>query len=100
MQRETTDGIFLKYTCIQKGNHVSNHYNAIVDLELPQQLVCAKSSEMNQLHNEDDIDADYGEMYDGDMKNLMKRTLKIHPYHQPLNIHPYHHPLNIHPYPC
>ena len=66
-REETTDGIFLKYTHIPKGNHVSDHYNAIVDLELPQHLVCTKSSEMNQPHTEDDIEADYGEMYDGDM---------------------------------
>ena len=66
-REETADGIFLKCTHIPKGNHVSDHYDAIVDLELPQHPVCANSSEMNQPHNEDDSEADYGEMYDGDM---------------------------------
>ena len=47
-REETTDGIFLKYTCIPKGNHVSNHYDAIVDLELPEHPVFTNSSEMNQ----------------------------------------------------
>ena len=47
-REETTNGIFLKYTRILKGNHVSDHYNAIVDLELPEHLVCTNSSEMNQ----------------------------------------------------
>ena len=42
-REETTDGIFFKYTHILKGNHVSDHYNAIVDLELPQHPVCANS---------------------------------------------------------
>ena len=59
-REETTNGIFLKYTCILKSNHVSNHYDAIVDLELPEHQVCTNSSEMNQLYNEDDIEADYG----------------------------------------
>ena len=47
-REETTDGIFLKYTHILKGNHVSNHYDAVVDLELPEHPVCTNSSEMNQ----------------------------------------------------
>ena len=48
-REETTDGIFLKYTRILKGNHVSNQYDAIVDLELPQHLVCAKSCIMKMI---------------------------------------------------
>ena len=81
-REETTDGIFLKYTHILKGNHVSDHYDATVDLELPQHLVCAKSSEMNQLHNEDDIEADYGEMYDGDMNEEFDKENTKHPRSQ------------------
>ena len=47
-REETTDGIFLKYTRILKGNHVSDHYDAIVDLELPEHPISTNSSEMNQ----------------------------------------------------
>ena len=61
---------------------------------------------MNQPHNEDDIEAYYGEMYDGDMneefdeENTKFHKVKIQPFHQEIKIHPYHQPLNIHPYPC
>ena len=81
-REETTDGIFLKYTCIPKGNHVSDHYDAIVDLELPQHPICTKSSEMNQSHNEDDIEADYGEMYNGDMNEEFDGEDTKHPRSQ------------------
>ena len=61
-REETTDGIFLKYTRISKGNHVSDHYDAIVDLELPEHHIGTNSLEMNQRNNEDDIQEEYGKM--------------------------------------
>ena len=102
MQRENNLWHLLKYTWIPKGNHVSDHYDAIVDLELPEHPISTNSSEMNQQNNEDDIQEEYGKM---ENENFMKKTLnhqeiKIHPYHQEIKIHPYHQPLNIHPYPC
>ena len=54
-REETTYGIFLKYTRILKGNHVSDHYDAIVDLELIEHPMSTNSAEMNQQNNEDDI---------------------------------------------
>ena len=101
-REKTTDGIFLKYTCIPKGNHVSDHYDAIVDVELPEHPVCSNSAKIHEEHNED---GDYGEMKDGEMnEKLMKKTkikeVLIHPYHQEVKIHPYQQPLNIHPYAC
>ena len=81
-RKETTDGIFLKYTRIPKGNHVSDHYDAIVDVELPENLVCTNSPEMNQQHNEDDIEADYGEMEDGDMNEKFDEENTKHPKNQ------------------
>ena len=60
-REETTDGIFFKYTRIPNGNHVSNHYDAIGDIELPEHPVCSNSAEIHEEHNED------GEMEDGEM---------------------------------
>ena len=37
---------------------------------------------MNQPHNEDDIEADYGEMYDGDMNEEFDEENTKHPRSQ------------------
>ena len=76
---------------------MSDHYDAIVDVELPEHPVCSNSAKINEEHNED---GDYGEMEDGDMNEKFDEENTKHPYHQEVKIHPYHQSLNIHPYPC
>ena len=84
-REETTDGIFLKYTRIPKGNHVSDHYDAIVDVELPEHPVCSNSAKINEEHNED---GDYGEMEDGDMNEKFHEENTKHPTNQDSPIPP------------
>ena len=58
---------------------MSDHYDAIVDVELPEHPVCSNSAEINEEHNED---GDYGEMEDGDMNEKFDEENTKHPTNQ------------------
>ena len=63
---------------------MSDHYDAIVDVELPEHSVCSNSAEINE-HNED---GDYGEMEDGDMNEKFDEENTKHPTNQDSPIPP------------
>ena len=75
-REETTDGIFLKYTWVPKGDHVHDLYDALVDLELPEHPVSTNSLQMNQGNNEDDIQEEYGKMENEKFYEENTKTLR------------------------